>query len=272
MTDRLHFESDGRTYLLQPSWCDQPAGWTRVHPLSAARIIARALAISTGHFQLFEWERPHHASRRAEFDRYERESHGPEPELYWIEITVADEFEEPVAGASYELELPDGASRRGKTDDRGLVQIRDIGKAGKCVMTVNQLPAPWAGTKVGEQTFVQRFATNHRHTLVVPQPPGKILFQLLSEHGVDRLANQDFTLRGAEIDVEDQTDANGRFEYAEATFGAYRLTVASGTFFVQAVPRATTVPQRVYVPHDALRDPVDDFEPEEDPEINEGGD
>lgn len=57
----------------------------------------------------------------------EEERLGPEikPKT-WIEIVLVDEADQPVAGVSYEIVLPDGSRRRGSTDAAGKVRYEGI--------------------------------------------------------------------------------------------------------------------------------------------------
>jgi hypothetical protein len=56
----------------------------------------------------------------------------------WVEILVADEDDEPVVGVAYELELPDGSIRRGRTNRYGIARVESI-PSGSCKLTLNEL-------------------------------------------------------------------------------------------------------------------------------------
>lgn len=56
----------------------------------------------------------------------------------WIEILVADEDDEPVVGVAYELELPDGSVRRGRTNRYGIARVEPI-PSGNCKLTLVEL-------------------------------------------------------------------------------------------------------------------------------------
>ena len=56
----------------------------------------------------------------------------------WIEILVADEEGEPVVGVAYEIELPDGSVRRGRTNRSGIARCEPI-PSGSCKLTLVEL-------------------------------------------------------------------------------------------------------------------------------------
>jgi hypothetical protein len=56
----------------------------------------------------------------------------------WIEILVADEDDAPVVGVAYELELPDGSVRRGRTNRDGIARVEPI-PSGNCKLTLVEL-------------------------------------------------------------------------------------------------------------------------------------
>jgi hypothetical protein len=62
----------------------------------------------------------------------------PDAELSWVEIELLDEEGLPVAGRSYVLELPDGATRSGSLDSRGRAMVRGIAP-GQCKVTFPDL-------------------------------------------------------------------------------------------------------------------------------------
>jgi hypothetical protein len=63
----------------------------------------------------------------------------------WIEILAADENGEPVAGVAYELELPDGSVRRGRTNQFGIARCEPI-PSGACKLTLPELDESAWGT------------------------------------------------------------------------------------------------------------------------------
>lgn len=56
----------------------------------------------------------------------------------WIEILVEDEDEQPVSGIAYELELPDGSLRRGRTNQFGIARWERI-PSGSCKLSLVEL-------------------------------------------------------------------------------------------------------------------------------------
>ncbi len=56
----------------------------------------------------------------------------------WIEVLVTDEGGEPVVGVAYELELPDGSVRRGRTNRSGIARCEPI-PSGTCKLTLVEL-------------------------------------------------------------------------------------------------------------------------------------
>ncbi|KIG14833.1 hypothetical protein DB30_06286 [Enhygromyxa salina] len=56
----------------------------------------------------------------------------------WIEILVEDEDEQPVSGVAYELELPDGSVRRGRTNQFGIARWERI-PSGSCKLSLVEL-------------------------------------------------------------------------------------------------------------------------------------
>ena len=56
----------------------------------------------------------------------------------WIEVLVSDENGEPVVGVAYELELPDGSVRRGRTNRSGIARCEPI-PSGTCKLTLVEL-------------------------------------------------------------------------------------------------------------------------------------
>ncbi|PRQ10229.1 hypothetical protein [Enhygromyxa salina] len=56
----------------------------------------------------------------------------------WIEILVEDEDEQPVSGVAYELELPDGSLRRGRTNQFGIARWERI-PSGSCKLSLVEL-------------------------------------------------------------------------------------------------------------------------------------
>lgn len=76
-----------------------------------------------------------------------RPPHEPEDiveEDDWIEVLIADEDGEPVSGVAYELELPDGSVRRGRTNRFGIARCGPI-PSGTCKLTLPELDeSAWA--------------------------------------------------------------------------------------------------------------------------------
>jgi hypothetical protein len=58
----------------------------------------------------------------------------------WIEILVADEDDQPVRDVAFELELPDGSIRRGRTNADGIARCDRI-PSGTCKLTLVELDA-----------------------------------------------------------------------------------------------------------------------------------
>jgi hypothetical protein len=56
----------------------------------------------------------------------------------WIELLIADEDDAPVVGVAYELELPDGSVRRGRTNRDGIARVEQI-PSGNCKLTLVEL-------------------------------------------------------------------------------------------------------------------------------------
>lgn len=56
----------------------------------------------------------------------------------WIEILIADEDDQPVRDVAFELELPDGSIRRGRTDGEGIARYEGI-PSGDCKLTLIEL-------------------------------------------------------------------------------------------------------------------------------------
>jgi hypothetical protein len=69
------------------------------------------------------------------------DSTGPEEiveDTDWIEILVADEDDQPVRDVAFELELPDGSIRRGRTNADGIARCDRI-PSGTCKLTLIEL-------------------------------------------------------------------------------------------------------------------------------------
>jgi hypothetical protein len=152
------FFADGEDFLLLESWNPAPAGAIPVPELEAAELVAswRRRALSSVPSALRRdffggppvgWAAPWRLLRvppwrpaqldapRAQavdlrdllgFDAAKQEAD------HFIEIVVFDAADAPLAGQLYELELPDGKHRTGKTDDNGSIRVDAIFKAGKC--------------------------------------------------------------------------------------------------------------------------------------------
>jgi hypothetical protein len=64
----------------------------------------------------------------------------PEPErkkpaqLTWIEIVLVGEDDKPIPGERYRIELPDGSTREGRLDGRGLARVDGV-DPGTCEVT-----------------------------------------------------------------------------------------------------------------------------------------
>jgi len=61
-----------------------------------------------------------------------------EEEKSWIEIELVDENDQPVAGETYQIELPDGSIATGRTDEKGLARVSGI-DPGTCKITFTNL-------------------------------------------------------------------------------------------------------------------------------------
>jgi type VI secretion system secreted protein VgrG len=61
-----------------------------------------------------------------------------EPETTWIEIELVDCDDNPIAGESYEIELPDGSVAAGTTDEKGLARVVGF-EPGDCKITFPNL-------------------------------------------------------------------------------------------------------------------------------------
>jgi hypothetical protein len=75
--------------------------------------------------------------RAVEAERDERE-----PEvvaLHWIEILLVGEDDQPIPGARYQIELPDGRVRAGRLGADGLARVDGIEKPGDCKVTFPDL-------------------------------------------------------------------------------------------------------------------------------------
>ena len=65
-------------------------------------------------------------------------------ELTWITIQLLGEDDEPIPNIRYRIDLPDGGTRDGRLDDKGLARVRGI-EPGHCVVTFPELDeAAWA--------------------------------------------------------------------------------------------------------------------------------
>lgn len=63
----------------------------------------------------------------------------PESDWDWVEIVLEDKAGNPVAGAEFELDLPDGSTRKGKLDFRGRKKVSGI-PSGSCTVRFPALP------------------------------------------------------------------------------------------------------------------------------------
>lgn len=55
-------------------------------------------------------------------------------EVTWIEICLIGEDRKPIPGERYKIELPDGSTREGRLDDKGLARVDGI-DPGSCTVT-----------------------------------------------------------------------------------------------------------------------------------------
>jgi hypothetical protein len=67
-----------------------------------------------------------------------REPRRPVVERTWITIELVGEDDQPIPGARYRIELPDGSAQEGRLDSKGLARLRGI-EPGKCVVTFPDL-------------------------------------------------------------------------------------------------------------------------------------
>jgi len=58
-----------------------------------------------------------------------------------IEIAVVNALDQPAIGVYYELRLPDGSSRMGTTDGRGIIKITGIARPGDCSLVFPDIDA-----------------------------------------------------------------------------------------------------------------------------------
>jgi len=64
----------------------------------------------------------------------------PLTRLHWVEVQLVDEEGVGIAGQRYELKLPDGARRWGKTDADGVLSARDFEfGSGRCMVNFPDL-------------------------------------------------------------------------------------------------------------------------------------
>jgi len=64
-----------------------------------------------------------------------------EDEWHWVEIELLDDEDEPISGVGVEIELPDGRTRTGTTNQFGLVRVESISTAGPCKVRFPRLDA-----------------------------------------------------------------------------------------------------------------------------------
>lgn len=94
------------------------------------RIETIARLVLAGRLAILEeaYEEPVLTGTRPQAQRPPEEPPGPGPaeELGWIEVTLVDEEDRPIAGEDYKITLPDGSLRVGKLDAAGRVRVDGI--------------------------------------------------------------------------------------------------------------------------------------------------
>ena len=68
----------------------------------------------------------------------EEEHEGDESDTSWIEISLVDEANEPVAGARFKIKLSNGRFLRGSLDENGFARVEKI-PPGTCQVTFPSL-------------------------------------------------------------------------------------------------------------------------------------
>lgn len=63
------------------------------------------------------------------------------PEDTWFEVRVIDEDDQPCAGIEYEVELSDGRTRRGRTNELGVLRYEGM-PPGQCKVRLLRIDAP----------------------------------------------------------------------------------------------------------------------------------
>ena len=63
-------------------------------------------------------------------------------ENHWIDIRLVDKGNNPVSGVKYEIKLPDGTTRRGRTNAQGVIYYSGI-DAGECKFSYIGLDQDW---------------------------------------------------------------------------------------------------------------------------------
>jgi hypothetical protein len=65
-------------------------------------------------------------------DTQEEEEEDEDEESHWVSIELQDEEGNPVVNEPFEIKLPDGSIRRGRTDEEGKARYEDLAQAGEC--------------------------------------------------------------------------------------------------------------------------------------------
>lgn len=65
----------------------------------------------------------------------------PKEKVYWIEIELLDEADQPVPNERYKVELPDGEKRQGRLDSSGRAYLGDIKSPGACQVCFPEIDA-----------------------------------------------------------------------------------------------------------------------------------
>lgn len=58
---------------------------------------------------------------------------------HWIEIELVDENDQPVPRQRFEITLPDGTTRRGRTNEEGVGRVDGIHPPGDCQISFTEL-------------------------------------------------------------------------------------------------------------------------------------
>ena len=65
-------------------------------------------------------------------DTQEEEDEEEDEESHWVSIELKDEDDNPVVDEPFEIKLPDGSVRRGRTDEEGKARFEDLAATGEC--------------------------------------------------------------------------------------------------------------------------------------------